>query len=63
MKPEQAHCKYCGSVNLVFDAAARWDVATQGYALIDTYCSRPTCSDCEQEGWADWREATDETLL
>lgn len=21
---EQAHCKYCGSVNLVFDAAARW---------------------------------------
>lgn len=58
MKPEQAHCKYCGSVNLVFDAAARWDAEAQEYALLDVHCSRPTCSDCDQEGWADWKPLT-----
>lgn len=42
-------CDVCGSDDLVRDAAAAWDVATQEWVLLSTYDST-TCQACEREG-------------
>lgn len=47
--PVEPVCDVCGSDDLVKDAAAAWDVATQAWVLLSTYDST-TCQACEREG-------------
>ncbi len=47
--PVKPVCDVCGSDDLVKDAAAAWDVATQAWVLLSTYDST-TCQACEREG-------------
>ena len=46
--PEKPTCQDCGSDDISFDAACRWDVEKQDYVLTSTFDSGG-CSNCGQE--------------
>lgn len=58
----EPHCDRCGSIELVRDACAEWDNATQQWVLVGVYDST-TCQTCEAESdsLCDWRPVAAET--
>lgn len=51
-------CEGCGSADVCIDAVARWDIATQDWALSGTH-DTITCQVCEYESHScDERDAT-----
>lgn len=50
---EAPYCKYCGSINITFDATASWDADEQTFVLLDTM-DDVICGDCEEEGRPTW---------
>ena len=45
---EMPVCQNCGSDDVSFDAAARWNVEAQHYELTSTFASG-SCSSCDEE--------------
>lgn len=42
-------CPKCGSDEMAFDAAVKWDETTQSYDISTVYDNEPTCGDCGEE--------------
>jgi predicted nucleic-acid-binding Zn-ribbon protein len=54
---ERPSCPKCGSINIAFDAAVRWDEADGGFDITHVFEQSGSCDDCEAtDFYATWAE-------